>query len=197
MGVVVKASVRRPDAVGLLPVAILARNSCSFVRQPTVQSTNVCERFGAPGFREVCFSGAAEDVVTQATRSRRRANVWFGFHGIRSDSRRCRCRSVGYARKSGAGSRNVDVRVQHAIARFWGGHAFCVLANAFCIRELLKDCFGRMPKPARCKRALRRANKDARSYSPSRRRNCALAYSRLSFAMKLALILAGHTASHS
>ena len=35
------------------------------------------------------------------------------------------------------------------------------------------------------------------SYSPSRWRNCARAYSRLSFAMKLALILAGHTASHS
>ncbi len=36
-----------------------------------------------------------------------------------------------------------------------------------------------------------------RSYSPSRRRNCARPYSRLNFAMKLALILAGHTASHS
>src|SRR5262245_40715053 len=126
MGVVVEASVRRPDAVGLLPVARLARNSCSVLRQPTVQSTNVRKRFGAPGFREVCFSGAAEDVVTQSTRSRRRANVWFGFYGIRSDSRRCRCRSVGYARKSRAGSRNVDVRVQHAIARFWGAHAVSV-----------------------------------------------------------------------
>jgi len=37
----------------------------------------------------------------------------------------------------------------------------------------------------------------ARNYSPSRWQNCARAYSRLSFAIKLALILAGHTASHS
>jgi hypothetical protein len=37
----------------------------------------------------------------------------------------------------------------------------------------------------------------ARNYSPMRCLNCAHAYSRLSFAMKLALILAGQTASHS
>ena len=41
------------------------------------------------------------------------------------------------------------------------------------------------------------SKQNARSYSPSRLLNCACAYSRLSFAMKLALILAGHTASHS
>ena len=52
------------------------------------------------------------------------------------------------------------------------------------------------PKPARETRALARAT-NTRNYSPSRWRNCARAYSRLSFAIKLALILAGHTASHS
>src|SRR5206468_13046843 len=36
-----------------------------------------------------------------------------------------------------------------------------------------------------------------RGYSPKRRRNCARAYSRFSFEIKLALISAGHTASHS
>ena len=45
--------------------------------------------------------------------------------------------------------------------------------------------------------ALPKLHEHARSYSPSRWRNCARAYSRLSFAMKLALIFAGHTASHS
>jgi hypothetical protein len=35
------------------------------------------------------------------------------------------------------------------------------------------------------------------SYSPALRRKLAIAYSRLSLAMKLALISAGHTASHS
>ena len=51
--------------------------------------------------------------------------------------------------------------------------------------------------PARETRALPRLCERARSYSPSRWRNCARAYSRLSFAIKLALIFAGHTASHS
>ena len=37
----------------------------------------------------------------------------------------------------------------------------------------------------------------AGDYSPKRWRNCARAYSRFSFAIKLALISAGHTASHS
>jgi hypothetical protein len=52
--------------------------------------------------------------------------------------------------------------------RLWGAHAFSVLANAFCIRELFlssiclvdllspKVRFGRMPKPARGTRALPR-----------------------------------------
>jgi hypothetical protein len=37
----------------------------------------------------------------------------------------------------------------------------------------------------------------AGDYSPKRWRNCARTYSRFSFAIKLALISAGHTASHS
>ncbi len=59
-------------------------------RQPAVQSTNVRERPGASRFREVCVSGAAENVVTQATRSRRCTNVRLGFDGFCGDSRRCR-----------------------------------------------------------------------------------------------------------
>ncbi len=55
-----------------------------------------------------------------------------------------------------------------------------------------KDCFLATPKPARETRGL-----SGKSYSPKRRRNCARPYSRLSFEMKLALISAGHTASHS
>src|SRR5437763_4992810 len=51
--------------------------------------------------------------------------------------------------------------------------------------------------PARETCVLPRLCEHSRSYSPSRWRNCADAYSRLSFAMKLALIMAGHTASHS
>ena len=74
------------------------------------------ERSGAPCFRKICFSGATENVVAQATRSRRRADVRFGFHGLRRDSRQYRCRSVGEARKSGARSGTVDVRVRNAVA---------------------------------------------------------------------------------
>ncbi len=53
------------------------------------------------------------------------------------------------------------------------------------------------PKQSRETGALPRSCKHSRSYSPSRLQNCARAYSRFSFAIKLALILAGHTASHS
>src|SRR5213592_3639175 len=45
--------------------------------------------------------------------------------------------------------------------------------------------------------ALPRVREHMRDYSPKRWRNCARAYSRFNFAIKLALISAGHTASHS
>ena len=87
IGLIAEARVRRANAVGILSVARLARNSRSFVRRPTVHPTKFRERSGAPCFRKICFFGASENVVTQATRSRRRANVRLGFHGLRRDSR--------------------------------------------------------------------------------------------------------------
>ena len=77
---------------------------------------SIHERSGAPRFREVRFSGATENVVAQATRSRCCADVRFGFHGFCRDSRQCRCRSSGEARKSRARSGTVDVRVRNAVA---------------------------------------------------------------------------------
>src|SRR2546423_6633943 len=96
-------------------MARLARNSRSFVRRPTVHTTKFCERSGAPCFRKICIFGAAENVVTQATRSRRRANVRLGFNRLRRDSQQYRCRSVGDACKNGARSGIMDVRVRNAM----------------------------------------------------------------------------------
>src|SRR6266481_2362890 len=104
--------------MGVLSVARLARNSWSFVRRPTIHPTKFRQRSGAPCFREVRFSGATENVVTQATRSRPRANVRLGLNGLRRDSRQYRCRSAGDARKSGARYGTVDVRVRNAMT-FW------------------------------------------------------------------------------
>src|SRR5215211_6110363 len=72
-----------------------------------------------------------------------------------------------------------------------------IFASSEHNRGKRKFATARTRSPAREPRALPRVSENARDYSPSRWRNCALAYSRLSFAMKLALILAGHTASHS
>ena len=118
IGLIAEARVRRANAVGIRSVARLARNSRSFVRRPTVHSTKFCERSGAPCFRKIRFFGATENVVTQATRSQRCANVRLGFHGLRRDSRQYGCRSVGDACKSGARSGTVDVRVRNAMT-FW------------------------------------------------------------------------------
>ena len=52
---------------------------------------------------------------------------------------------------------NASTKNLARFAKVWGAHAFGVLANASCVRELFKERFGRMPKPARCKRALPRS----------------------------------------
>ncbi len=49
--------------------------------------TKFRERSGAPCFRKICFSGATENVVAQATRSRCCTDVRFGFDSFRRDSR--------------------------------------------------------------------------------------------------------------
>ena len=75
---------------------------------------------------------------------------------------------------------------------------FPLVSSSSTVAELKgKDCFGATPKPVCETRALPGIREHARAYSPRRRRNCARPYSRLSFEMKLALISAGHTASHS
>ena len=80
-----------------------------------------------------------------------------------------------------------------AIANF----AFCV-DSLDVIKSLGNVCFGETPKPIRETRALPEGIccRDY-SYSPALRRKLAIAYSRLSLAIKLALISAGQTASHS
>ena len=196
--------------MGILALARLARNSRRFLRRARIRRTNFRERSGAPCFREICFSGATENVVAQATRSRRRADVRFGFDSLRRDSRQMPTPIIWRSAQKPSSIRNCGPARAKRGSEFWGAHASRVLASASRDRELSfeivnalggaaekQDCFGVTPKPARETRALPRLCEHARSYSPSRLQNCARAYSRLSFAMKLALILAGHTASHS
>jgi DNA polymerase III alpha subunit len=64
-------------------------------------------------------------------------------------------------------------------------------------RSKRKFAIARTRSPTRETRVLPRVREHARNYSPRRWRNCAPAYSRFSFAIKLALISAGQTASHS
>src|SRR5215831_10990635 len=105
--------------MGVLALARLARNSRRLVRFSKIRRPNVRERSGAPCFRKIRFSGATENVVAEATRSRRRADVRLGFHSFRGAARECRSRAFGEARESGARSGTVDFRVRNAMT-FWG-----------------------------------------------------------------------------
>src|SRR5919106_5102004 len=101
--------------MGVLALAGLTRNSRRFVRRARIRRPNIRERSGAPCLREICFSAATENMAAQTTRSRRRADVRLGFHGLRGDSQQFRGRSVGNARKSGARSGTVDLRMRNGM----------------------------------------------------------------------------------
>src|SRR4030095_11368459 len=93
---------------------------------------------------------------------------------------------------SGERTRLAYWRARPAIANF------CFRSLVHCVAELkIKPVSARRRIQHARTRAFPRVGEYTRSYWPSFSRNCARAYSRLSFAMKLALILAGHTASHS
>lgn len=66
-------------------------------------------------------------------------------------------------------------------------------------RPALVTGLGKLPRPAGWQPALPKPARRVRSpiYSPAFRLKLATAYSRFNFAMKLALIEAGQTASHS
>ena len=123
-----------------------------------------------PVFEKFVFLGATENVVTQATRSRCGADVRFGFDSFCTCCGQMRMPIFSRSAQKPSSIRN-------------------------CGPASRAHCRGRRCRPEGKLSAS--PTVFSATYSPSRWQNCAHAYSRLSFAIKLALILAGHTASHS
>ena len=112
-------------------------------------------------------------MVTQATRSRRCADVGLGFDGFCSVAVKSGRGSSDGARKSRVRSGTVDVRVQNAVAQFRGAQARCVLANAFCIRELLKRLFRRDAETSTRDACARQSYKHAKLFAEPLAELCA------------------------
>ena len=85
------------------------------------------ERSGAPCFRKICFFGPTENVVTQATRSRRRANVRLRFHNLRRDCSTLQMSIIWLREQSANSIRNCGRVCATRDSEFWGAHACGVL----------------------------------------------------------------------